>query len=81
MRPVDWKELVKICESEGLSFDRERGDHYIMTKPGMSRPVVIPRKNNLREDIVLGIARTIGIDKKVLKNRLNPGKKTKPAAI
>jgi len=77
VRPVNWKELVRICEEEGFSFDRDRGDHYIMTKPGAARPVVIPRKSALREDIVLGIARTVGLDKKLLKARLNPQKKVK----
>ena len=55
MRAVKWKELVKVCEGEGCQFDRQRGDHYIMTKPGLNRPVVIPRKNNLKEVIVLGV--------------------------
>jgi predicted RNA binding protein YcfA (HicA-like mRNA interferase family) len=80
VRPVDWKELVGICKSEGCSFDRERGDHYIMTKPGMSRPVVIPRKSDLSKDIVLGIARTIKLDKKKLKQYLVQKKKAKSTA-
>ena len=44
MRPIDWKTLVELCEGEGCLRDRERGDHYIMTKPGLARPVVIPKK-------------------------------------
>ena len=44
MRPVDWKELKALCESEGCVFDRQKGDHYIMTKAGLARPIVIPRK-------------------------------------
>jgi hypothetical protein len=51
------------------------GDHYIMTKPGMSRPVVIPRKSDLAEDIVLTIARTIKLDKKDLRRYLGRKKK------
>ncbi|MGI9073335.1 MAG: type II toxin-antitoxin system HicA family toxin [Bryobacteraceae bacterium] len=49
MRPVDWTELVQICQEHGCSFDRQKGDHYVMTKPGLSRPVVIPRKHDLCE--------------------------------
>lgn len=71
MRPVDWDELARICEGEGCKFHRMKGDHYIMTKPGMSRPVVIPKKKGLKEDIVLGVARTIGLDRKTLELRLN----------
>jgi len=63
--PVSWKELVKICEENGCQFDRQKGDHYIMTKPGLARPpIVIPRKKELKEDIVLSVARTLKLTKR-----------------
>lgn len=77
MRPVKWKQLVEVCESEGCRFDRQKGDHYIMTKPGLFRPVVIPRKNNLKEDVVLSVARTIGLTKKQIEERITGGKSAK----
>jgi len=70
VRAVKWRELVKACEGEGCQFDRQRGDHYIMTKPGLSRPVVIPRKRDLKEDIVLSIAKTLGLTRKQILERL-----------
>jgi predicted RNA binding protein YcfA (HicA-like mRNA interferase family) len=70
VRPYDWKELVKLCEREGCRYDREKGDHYIMVRDGMARPVVIPKKKNLKEDIVLGIGRTLGLKRKQLEERL-----------
>ncbi len=70
MRAVKWKELVKLCEGEGCEFDRQRDDHYIMTKPEMARPIVIPRRNNLKEDIVLSIGRTLGLNRKQMLERL-----------
>ena len=70
MRPVDWDELVKICQNAGCKFDRVKGDHYIMTRAGMARPVVIPKKKGLKEDIVLSVARTIGLSRKDLEARL-----------
>lgn len=76
MRPVDWKELVELCESFGCKFDRHRGDHYIMVKDGLFRPIVIPTKKGLKEDIVLGIGRTLGINRKQLEQHL-AGKKKK----
>ena len=81
MRPVDWDELARICEAEGYKFRRMKGDHYIMTKPGMTRPVVIPKKRGLKEDIVLGVGRTIGLDRKALDSKLtlkNKGSSAKP---
>ncbi len=73
MRAVKWRELVKVCEGEGCQFDRQRGDHYIMTKPGLSRPIVIPRKRELKEDIILSIAKTLGLTRKQILERLGSG--------
>ena len=71
MRPVSWQELVALCESEKCVYDREKGDHYIMTRPGLRRPVVIPKKRDLKEDIVLSIGRTLGLGRKEIEARLN----------
>lgn len=71
MRPVDWNELVKLCEAEGCRFDRQRGDHYVMVKPGLNRPVVFPKKRGLREDIVLGVGRTLGLTKRQIEERVS----------
>ena len=70
MRAVKWTELVKLCEQEGCRLDRQKGDHYIMTKPGLARPIVIPRRRHLKEDIVLGVGRTLGLNRKQLLERL-----------
>jgi predicted RNA binding protein YcfA (HicA-like mRNA interferase family) len=32
---------VKVFEREGFTVQRQRGDHLILTKPGVKRPVVI----------------------------------------
>jgi predicted RNA binding protein YcfA (HicA-like mRNA interferase family) len=74
VRPVSWQELVALCESEGCIYDREKGDHYIMTRSGLRRPVVIPKKRDLKEDIVLSVGRTIGLSRKDIEARLNPKK-------
>ena len=45
-----------------------------MTRPGLHRPVVIPKKRDLKEDIVLNVGRTIGLTAKQVKERLDPKK-------
>ena len=49
--------LSIVCEKAGFKCVRIEGDHYVYTKPGVARPVVIPEwpevpvfiiKNNLR---------------------------------
>lgn len=39
--PVRYEVLIKIFELDGFIVKRKRGDHIIMTKPGIRRPLVI----------------------------------------
>ena len=77
VRPFDWKELRDLSQSKGYTFDRHRGDHYVMTAPGAARPVVIPMKRELKEDIVLGVARTIGMSRSDLEEYIRHSKRGK----
>lgn len=45
--PIHYRTLVKIFELDGFTFQRQSGDHIVLTKPGVKRPLVIktsPRK-------------------------------------
>jgi len=55
--PVSYKTLARVFEADGFRCVRQEGDHLVFTKPGCTRPVVIPKcasvpvfiiKNNLR---------------------------------
>lgn len=61
MRPFKWSEIKTLAEARGFRFERHRGSHYIMVKEGALRAVVIPMRNDLKEDIVKSVARTIGM--------------------
>ncbi len=39
--PIPCQKLVKIFELDGFTVKRQKGDHLILTKPGVKRPVVI----------------------------------------
>ncbi|WP_369424675.1 type II toxin-antitoxin system HicA family toxin [Methanothrix sp.] len=39
--PVPYRLLVRVFELEGFTVKRQKGDHLIMTKPGVKRPLVI----------------------------------------
>jgi len=39
--PVDYRTLVRVFELDGFAISRRKGDHIVMTKPGVPRPVVI----------------------------------------
>ncbi|MFQ5708919.1 MAG: type II toxin-antitoxin system HicA family toxin [bacterium] len=47
LTPVHYQKLIKIFELDGFHVVRKRGDHIMLTKPGVKRPLVIkssPRK-------------------------------------
>ena len=62
--PIPYGRLVKVFELEGFTVQRQKGDHLILTKAGIKRPVVI--KTSLRDVPVTHILtnlRTAGISR------------------
>ena len=39
--PVHHKTLIRLFEIDGFAVKRQKGDHIMMTKPGINRPLVI----------------------------------------
>jgi len=38
--PIHYSLLIKVFAQDGFSIRRRKGDHVIMTKPGLKRPLV-----------------------------------------
>jgi predicted RNA binding protein YcfA (HicA-like mRNA interferase family) len=55
--------LVRVFEIEGFTFVREKGDHMIFTKPGILRPLVVPRYDAVSVFIIKNLLRTAQIDR------------------
>lgn len=41
--PIHYRKLVKVFELDGFMVKRQKGDHLILTKPRVKRPVVIKK--------------------------------------
>jgi predicted RNA binding protein YcfA (HicA-like mRNA interferase family) len=39
--PIHYQDLIRVFEHAGFTIQRKRGDHIIMTKKGIKRPIVI----------------------------------------
>jgi predicted RNA binding protein YcfA (HicA-like mRNA interferase family) len=39
--PIHYEKLIRLFEIEGFTVKRKKGDHILMTKPGINRPLVI----------------------------------------
>ena len=63
LTPADWRTLVKVFEADGFSVDRTTGDHIIMTKPGVIRPIVIPKYKEVGLDIIRANLRMAHMDR------------------
>ena len=61
MKRVRWQELRDVCLLLGCVTSRTKGDHLIMTRPGMARPVVIKMDRELGEDIIRTNMQTLGV--------------------
>ena len=61
--PVSYKRLVTVFEAEGFTHVRTEGDHMVFTKPGVIRPVVIPKYQEVPVFIIKNNLRTAGISR------------------
>jgi len=39
--PIHYQDLIRVFERAGFTIRGKKGDHIVMTKPGIKRPVVI----------------------------------------
>lgn len=61
--PIHWKVLECIFTKDGFVFERQVGSHRLYTKPGVSRPIVIPAYQEVDDDIILSNMRTAGMSR------------------
>lgn len=63
LNPVSYKILTCVFELDGFSLVRETDDHLIYTKPGVIRPVVIPKYHEVPVFIIKNDLRTAGMSR------------------
>jgi predicted RNA binding protein YcfA (HicA-like mRNA interferase family) len=63
LSPVSYKQLVKVFEADGFRCVRIEGDHMVFTKPGVIRPVVIPKYSAVPVFIIKNNLRTAGMSR------------------
>jgi hypothetical protein len=71
VKRISWQELRDVCKLVGCVEERIKGDHLIMSRSGLARPVVIKMDRDLGEDIVRSNMRTLDIDRKEFDQLLN----------
>jgi predicted RNA binding protein YcfA (HicA-like mRNA interferase family) len=61
--PVHWKKLEKMFLSAGFHFARQQGSHRSYTKPGISRPVIIPTYDEVPVTVIRNNLKTAEISR------------------
>jgi predicted RNA binding protein YcfA (HicA-like mRNA interferase family) len=61
--PIPYQKLVRVLEMEGFTLVRQKGDHMIFSKPGILRPLVVPRYDALPVFIIKNVLRTAQISR------------------
>jgi predicted RNA binding protein YcfA (HicA-like mRNA interferase family) len=64
LRRVSWQELRSICLLVGCTPSRQKGDHLVMTRHDLARPVIIKMDSNLGPDLIHSVRRTLGLSTK-----------------
>ena len=61
--PIPAAKLRKVMEKAGFRCGRTEGDHFVYTKPGVARPVIIPDWDEVPVFIIKNNLRTAGLSR------------------
>jgi predicted RNA binding protein YcfA (HicA-like mRNA interferase family) len=61
--PIPGRRLRRVFELTGFACTRIEGDHFIMTRPGLPRPLVIPDYDEVPVFIIRNNLRTAGLSR------------------
>jgi len=61
--PVHFRLLVRVFEKEHFIYSHTKGDHLFYIKPGIKRPLVIPRYRQIPIFIIQNLLQTAGISR------------------
>lgn len=60
---VDWKRFEKFLLKIGCTFKSRESSHNKYKKPGLARPIIVPRYKSLPDFIILNNLRTLGVSR------------------
>lgn len=61
IKPVSRQKFERFLMHVGCVFDRQKGSHRIFSKPGLTRPVVVPARGVIGRHLISSNLRTLGI--------------------
>jgi len=61
--PVHFRLLVRVFERDNFAYSHTKGDHLFYIKPGIKRPLVIPRYKQVPIFIIQNLLETSGMSR------------------
>jgi len=61
--PVSSRTLIAVFQKAGFTLVRTEGDHFVMTRPGVPRPLVIPLRKDVPVFIIRNCLRSAGLSR------------------
>ena len=61
--PIHYRKLLRVFQKLGFVLQREKGDHMVLIKKGILRPVIIPKYSEIPVFIVKNNLRTAKISR------------------
>ena len=61
LTPLPWQRLVCVFEQIGYKQAGQKGSHLKLEKPGVARPLIVPKYDEVGLDIITNLIRTAGI--------------------
>lgn len=61
LTPLPWRKLVCVFEQLGYRSSGQKGSLIKLEKPGVARPLIVPRYDEVGLDIITNLIRTSGI--------------------
>ena len=63
LAPIPSRKLRRVFELAGFTCARSEGDHFVYSKPGILRPVVIPDYDEVPVFVIRNNLRTAGLSR------------------
>lgn len=63
LTPLPWGKLVCVFEQIGYRRAGQKGSHIKLEKPGMPRPLIVPKYGSVGLDVIHTLIRTAGISR------------------
>jgi len=61
LTPLRWEKIVCVFEKLGYRVAGQKGSHIKLERPGVARPLIVPRYDEVGRDIIMNLIRTAGI--------------------